>query len=152
MEGIILAKIIMTSGSYDLLHFGHLNILLKAKSFGDFLIVGVSTDELIKKYKGLAPVIKYKDRVALIKQLKCVNRVVKQSKLVDIEQFKKLKADAFALGDDWKENYSNKGINWLRDNNKIIWIPYTKRLSTTKIKQTIIKNADKIKSNLESRK
>ena len=146
-----MAKIIMTSGSYDLLHFGHLNVLLKAKTYGDFLIVGVSTDELIKKYKGLGPIIKYKDRASLIKQLRCVDRVVKQKTLVDIEQFKKLKADVFALGDDWKENYSNKGINWLRDNNKIIWIPYTKRLSTTKIKNYIIDNASKIKSNLESR-
>ena len=147
-----MAKVILTSGCFDLIHAGHLNFLLKAKSCGDFFIVAVSTDALIKKYKGLEPVVKYKDRVALMKQLRCVDRVVKQKTLVDIEQFKKLKADVFALGDDWKENYSNKGINWLRDNNKIIWIPYTKRLSTTKIKQTIIKNADKIKSNLESRK
>ena len=45
------------------------------------------------------------------------------------------------LGDDWKNNYTNTGINWLRDNNKIIWIPYTKGLSTSKIKEKIITNA-----------
>ena len=131
---------LMTSGVFDLLHIGHINIFLKAKEYGDYLIVGVSTDKLVQSYKQVKPAISFKDRVNIIKQLKCVDKVVAQTKLVDINQFKKLKADYFVLGDDWKNNYSNVGINWLRENNKIIWIPYTKRLSTSKIKEQIIKN------------
>jgi glycerol-3-phosphate cytidylyltransferase len=137
-------KIIFTTGSFDLFHYGHLNILKQAKAQGTHLIVGVSTDSLIYQYKGIRPVICYKDRIAIIKELKMVDRVVKQEKLVDIEQFIKLNADLFVLGDDWKNRKDNPGINWLRDNNKIMFIPYTKRLSSTKIKEKIINNAVKI--------
>jgi len=137
-------KIIFTTGSWDLLHFGHLNILLRAKALGDYLIVGVSSDKLIKKYKGLYPIISYKDRIAIIKELKCVDKVVKQTKLVDIKQFKKLKADIFVLGSDWKNRYGSEGINWLREHNKIIFIPYTTRLSSSSIKEKIIRNAVEI--------
>jgi len=151
MEDITLNKRIFTTGSFDLLHIGHVNILLKAKALGDYLIVGVSSDELIKSYKGIHPVIKYNDRASLIKELRCVDEVVKQRTLVDIDQFIELKADIFVLGDDWKYNCSNKGINWLRNNNKIVWVPYTQHLSTSKIKTHIIENAKNIKLNLESR-
>lgn len=140
MEDMVLSKIIMTSGVFDLLHMGHINIFLKAKKYGDYLIVAVSTDELVKSYKKIKPVVCFQDRINLIRQLKCVDKVIKQTKLVDIRQFKKYQADLFALGDDWKNNFSNDGINWLRKHKKIIWIPYTQRLSTTKIKRQIIKN------------
>ena len=152
MEGFILNKIIMTAGSFDLFHVGHLNVLLKAKALGDYLIVAVSTDELIESYKGIKPTISYRDRVAVIKELKCVDKVIKQSELVNLKQFKRYKADYLVLGDDWKENYSNENINWLRDNNKIIWIPYTKRLSTSKIKESIIKQSWEIATTLSKRK
>jgi glycerol-3-phosphate cytidylyltransferase len=145
-------KIIFTSGSWDLLHFGHLQIFLRAKELGDYLIVGVSTDSLIKKYKNLSPIIPYKERKLLIKQLKCVDKVVPQTKLVDINQFKKLKADIFVLGDDWKDRYDNEGINWLRQHNKIIFLPYTKHLSTSKIKEKIIRNAVEIIQSQSKRK
>jgi glycerol-3-phosphate cytidylyltransferase len=137
-------KVIFTCGSWDMLHIGHVNIFLKAKALGDYLIVGVSTDALIKSYKKMSPIISYNDRIAVIKALKCVDKVVKQTKLVDVKQFKKLKADIFVLGDDWKNNYTNEGINWLRKHNKIIFLPYTKHLSTSKIKETIIRNAVEI--------
>jgi choline-phosphate cytidylyltransferase/glycerol-3-phosphate cytidylyltransferase len=146
-------RIIFTCGSFDLFHFGHLNILQLAKSFGTYLIVGVSTDELISKHKGMKPIICYKDRISIIKELKCVDRVVKQEKLVDIKQFKSLKADLFVVGDDWKNRKDNPGINWLRDNNQIAFIPYTKRLSSSKIKEKIIRNAvEIIKSQSKGRK
>ena len=145
-------KIIFTCGSFDLFHYGHLNILKQAKSLGSYLIVGVSTDALIAKHKGLKPIICYQDRIAIIKELKCVNKVVKQNKLVDIKQFKSLKADLFVVGDDWKYRKDNSGINWLRDNNKIAFIPYTRRLSTSKIKECIINNAVEIIKSQSKRK
>lgn len=145
--------IIMTAGSFDLAHYGHINVLKQAKALGDYLIVGVSTDSLISKHKGIKPIICYKDRISIIKELKCVDKVVKQEKLVDIKQFKSLKADLFVVGDDWKNRKDNPGINWLRDNNKIAFIPYTKRLSSSKIKEKIIRNAvEIIKSQSKGRK
>ncbi len=144
-------KVIFTSGSYDLFHFGHLNILLEAKKLGLNLFVGVSTDELIELYKGIKPVISYQDRAAIIKELKCVSGVYQQTSLVDLTLFKNMNADLFVLGSDWENNFENEDINWLRDNNKIVWVPYTKRLSTSKIKKDIIGMSDKIAENLKKR-
>lgn len=145
-------KIVFTAGSFDLFHYGHLNILKQAKALGTYLIVGVSTDSLILQHKGMRPIICYKDRTAIIKELKMVDKVVKQEKLVDIEQFIRLKADLFVVGDDWKNRKDNPGINWLRDNNKIAFIPYTKRLSSSKIKEKIIRNAVEIIKSQTKRK
>ena len=140
-----LKKVIYTSGAYDLFHFGHLNILLKAKKLGNYLIVGVSTDKLIKKYKGIKPIICYKDRVAIIKELNCVNKVIKQSSFFDINQLKKYQIDSIVLGDDWKNKSFpalEKCLKKLKI--KMIYVPYTQRLSTSKIKEKIIKNAIEI--------
>lgn len=144
---MIKKKIIFTSGVYDLFHFGHLNIIRKAKAIGDYLIVGVSTDALVKKYKGIKPIISHRDRIAVIKALRYVDKVVPQRKLIDLNQFKDLKIDLFILGDDWKDRYDNEGINWLRNHNKIIFLPYTQRLSTSKIKEKIIRNSYDIMKN-----
>jgi glycerol-3-phosphate cytidylyltransferase len=138
-------KVIYTAGSYDLFHFGHLNILLKAKKLGDYLIVGVSTDSLISKYKKLKPIICYKDRVAIIKELKCVDEVIKQEKFFDTKQLKKYNISYIVLGDDWKNKSFPELNRCLKELNiKMLYVPYTKRLSTSKIKKNIIKHAYEI--------
>jgi glycerol-3-phosphate cytidylyltransferase len=138
-------KVIYTAGTYDLFHFGHLNILLKAKELGDYLIVGVSSDKLIKKYKKIKPIISYKDRVAIIEELKCVDEVIKQEAFFDIKQLKKYNIDTIILGNDWdgKEFPElDKCLKALKI--KMVYVPYTKRLSTSKIKEKIIRNAVEI--------
>jgi len=138
-------KVIYTAGSYDLFHFGHLNILLKAKKMGSKLIVGVSTDALISRYKNLKPMICFGDRVAIIKELKCVDRVIKQERFFDIKQLKQYHIDIIVLGDDWKNKKFpelEKCIEALHI--KMVYVPYTKRLSTSKIKEKIIRNAVQI--------
>lgn len=145
-------KIGFTTGTFDMIHFGHLLILQRAKAQCDKLIVGVSSGRLIKSYKGMSPIISLEQRKAMVAALKCVDKVVTQSELVSIQQFIDLKADVFFLGDDWKENYTNEGINWLRDHDKIIWLPYTKSLSSSKIKEKIIKNSYQILTSQLKRK
>jgi len=135
-------KIIYAAGSWDLLHFGHLQILKKAKSLGDYLIVAVSSDELMKE-KGKICIIPFEERVALIKELKCVDMVVKETKIFDIQQFQKLNADIFVIGDDWKYRFDIPRLKWFIDYNKIVFIPYTQHLSTTKIKEKILKECAK---------
>jgi glycerol-3-phosphate cytidylyltransferase len=138
-------KVIYTAGSYDLMHFGHLNILKKAKALGSYLIVGVSTDSLIARYKGLKPIICFTDRVSIIKELKCVDKVIKQEKFFDIKQLKQYNIDIIVLGDDWKNKSFPALDKCLKELNiKMIYVPYTKRLSTSKIKEKIINNAVKI--------
>ena len=138
-------KVIYTAGSYDLLHYGHVNVLLKAKALGNYLIVGVSTDALISKYKGMKPIICYKDRIAIIKELKCVDKVIKQNSFFDVKQLKKYHIDIIVLGDDWRGKVFPELDRCLKELNiKIVYVPYTKRLSTSKIKVKIIKNAVEI--------
>jgi len=132
-------KIIITTGVWDLLHAGHINIFKIAKQLGDYLIVGVSTNKLIKNYKKINPILNCKQRKKVIRAIKYVDAVVTQTKLIDIQQFKDLKADLFVIGDDWKDRKDIEGLNWLRKNNKVKFIPYTKELSTTKIKNKIVK-------------
>jgi len=140
-----LKKIIYSAGSFDLFHGGHLNILLKAKKLGDYLIVGVSTNKLIKKNKGLPPIVAYRDRVSVIKALKCVDKVIKQASFFDIKQLKKYHIYAIVLGDDWKNKKFPELKKCLKELNiKIIYIPYTKRLSSSYIKEKIIRNAVEI--------
>lgn len=142
--------IILTGGTYDLFHIGHLNFMKKCKILCDYLIVAVSTDMLVKSYKNYEPIIPYEQRIEIIRNLECVDEVVRQDNIFDVKQFKDLEADKFAVGDDWKENYTNKNLNWFRDNDKIIFLPYTKDISTTNIKEKIIKNSyDIIKSQLD---
>ena len=138
-------KVIYTSGTYDLFHFGHLNILLQAKKLGDYLIVGVSTDALVSKYKKMKPIVCYKDRIAIIQNLKCVDKVIKQEKFFDIKQLKKYDISTIVLGDDWKSKSFPELERCLKELNiKMIYVPYTKRLSTSKIKEKIIRNAVEI--------
>lgn len=131
-------KIVYTAGTWDLFHIGHLNILKKSKKLGTKLIVGVSTDKLVKSYKENYPAIPYEHRISLIKNSKYVDKVVKQEKLLDIEELKKLKIDILTIGSDWK-NKRLKGLEWAKKqpNIKVVFIDYTKDISSTKIKRDI---------------
>ena len=99
---------IYTTGAFDPFHFGHLNILKRAKEMNDFVIVGVSTDELIEKAKGRKPFMPLNQRIAILSELKCVDKVIPQfdknkQKIVDFKKYCK------------KENI--KVIAWLNTKN-----------------------------------
>ena len=128
---------VLAVGCFDLLHVGHLNILEKAKSLGDYLIVGISTSKLMKE-KGKIEIVPFKDRCRMVKALKCVDEVVPETKIFDVDQFKKLGCDIFVIGSDWEKRNDIPRLNWLRIHNKIIFLPYTKGISTTFIKKSIV--------------
>jgi len=136
---------VFTSGSFDLFHVGHLNILEKSAALGDELIVGVSTDELIEKYKGMKPVIPFEERFRIISSLKCVTKVVKQVKLTEITQLRQENIDIVTIGDDWKDKYL-EGLDWMKSQpeKKVIYFPYTPGISTTSIKKKIIDCSNQI--------
>lgn len=131
-----------TTGVFDLFHIGHLNILKRAKSMCDYLIVGVSTDENVYGYKSKYPVIPYSQRAEIIRSLKYVDEVVPQENMDKIAAWEKLRFDRIFHGDDWKntelyvtikEKLEAKGV-------EVIYFPYTKSVSTTEIKNAIINN------------
>ena len=111
---------VLAVGCFDLLHVGHLNILEKAKSLGDYLIVGISTSKLMKE-KGKIEIVPFKDRCRMVKALKCVDEVVPEHKIFDVDQFNKLKCDLFLIGSDWEKRNDIPRLNWLRIHNKIIF-------------------------------
>ena len=95
-------KIGYTTGVYDMFHIGHLNILKKAKEQCEFLIVGVTTDELCKKRKNKLPIICERDRVAIVEAIKYVDKVVRQDNMDKLVAVKKYHIDAVFVGSDWK--------------------------------------------------
>lgn len=136
---------VFTSGSFDLFHVGHLNILEKSAALGDELIVGVSTDELIEQYKGMKPVIPFEQRIRIVSSLKCVTKVVKQVKLTEIEQLKRENIDVVTIGDDWENKYL-EGLEWTKaqPGKEVVYFPYTPGVSTTTIKKDIIECTNQI--------
>ena len=100
-------KIGYTTGVFDLFHIGHLNILKRAKEQCDYLIVGVSTDELVKLYKNKTPVIPFNERVAIVEAIKYVDKVVTQTSMDKLVAWNELHFDAMFHGDDWKNSTMN---------------------------------------------
>ena len=95
-------KIGYTTGVYDMFHIGHLNILKRAKEQCDYLIVGVTTDELCFKRKEKYPIICEKDRMAIVEAIRYVDKVVPQVDMDKLKVVKELHADAVFVGSDWK--------------------------------------------------
>ena len=95
-------KIGYTTGVFDMFHIGHLNIIKRAKEQCDFLIVGVSTDELVRTYKHKTPIIPFEDRCAIVEAIKYVDKVVSQENMDKLDAVKNLNADAVFVGSDWK--------------------------------------------------
>ena len=91
-----------TTGVFDMFHVGHLNILRKAKEQCDYLIVGVSTDELVREYKNKTPIIPFEERSEIVRSIDCVDKVIPQVNRDKYEAWKELKFDVMFVGDDWK--------------------------------------------------
>lgn len=95
-------KIGYTSGVYDMFHIGHLNILKRAKEQCEYLIVGVTTDELCRSRKKKMPIICEQDRMAIVESIKFVDLVIPQSDMNKISVVEKYNVDAVFVGSDWK--------------------------------------------------
>ena len=133
---------VFTSGSFDLFHIGHLNILERSAALGDELIVGVSTDELIQ---GMPPIIPFEQRFRIISSLKCVTKAVKQVKLTEVAQLQREDIDIVTIGDDWINKYL-EGLEWMKQQpgKEVVYFPYTPDVSTTGIKKKIIESTSEI--------
>ena len=130
-----------TTGVFDLFHVGHVRILKKSKSLCDKLIVGVSTDNLVKKYKNKYPVISQKERMEVVKSNKYVNYVVSQNTLDKFISWKRLKYDIMFVGDDWYDTKKWQELDkkFKKVGVRIVYLPYTKGTSSTKINNILNK-------------
>ena len=132
-------------------HIGHLNLLRRAKEQCEYLIVGISTDELVESYKHKKPIIPFEERIAIVEQIKYVDKVVTQNSLDKIEAWKTLHFDAIFHGDDWKgsslylkieEELKTVGCD-------VVFLPHTKGTSSTVLVKKIQMIGDNQASNTE---
>ena len=126
-------KIGYTTGVYDMFHIGHLNILKRAKEQCEYLIVGVTTDELCYARKKKLPIICETERMAIGRELKCVDEVVPQNDMDKVAAVKKYHADAVFVGSDWKGTESwNKYEKELSEIGcTVVYLDHTDGISST---------------------
>ena len=134
-----------TTGVFDLFHVGHLNILEKAANECDYLIVGVTARETVKKYKGKYPITSLEDRMAIVRAIKYVDKVVIQENMDKVKAWEKYKYDVLFHGNDWenspmyneiKSKLSVLGV-------KLKFFKYTERTSTSSLKSKIYSEVKK---------
>lgn len=127
-----------TTGVYDLFHIGHLNLLKNAKGLCDKLIVGVTVDDLVT-YKGKRAFIPFEDRIEIVRSCKYVDAAVPQYDMDKLTACKKLGATVLFVGDDWyaTEKWQEYEKKFAEEGIKIIYFPYTKGISSTKINQAL---------------
>ena len=128
-----------TTGVYDLFHIGHLNLLRRAKEQCDYLIVGVTIDELVS-YKHKRAVIPFKERLQIVQAIKYVDKAVPQDSMDKMAAWEKYHFDVMFVGDDWKgtERWNAYEKQLAEVGARIVYFPYTKGTSSTLINQVLL--------------
>ncbi len=126
-------KKVITYGTFDLLHYGHVNLLQRAKALGDYLIVAISTDEFNWNEKQKKCYFSYEERKRLVEAVRYVDLVIPEEswdqKVKDVQEFK---VDTFVIGDDWTGKF-----DFLKDYCEVVYLPRTPEISTTQIKKEL---------------
>lgn len=128
-------KKVITYGTFDLLHYGHINLLRRAKEQGDYLIVGLSTDEFNWNQKQKKSYFSYDQRKLLLEAIRYVDLVIpEESWEQKIDDIQKYQVDVFVMGDDWQGKF-----DFLKDYCQVVYLPRTPEISTTQIKKDLSK-------------
>ena len=126
-------KRVITYGTFDLIHYGHINLLKRAKELGDYLIVALSTDEFNWREKQKKCYFNYEERQRLLEAIRYVDLVIPEEnweqKVTDVQLYK---VDTFVMGDDWAGKF-----DFLKDFCNVVYLPRTPEISTTPIKQDL---------------
>ncbi len=126
-------KRVITYGTFDLLHYGHINLLKRAKEQGDYLVVAVSTDEFNWNEKQKKCYFSYEERKAMVEAIRYVDLVIPETcwdqKRRDVADYQ---IDTFVMGDDWTGKF-----DFLSDLCEVVYLPRTPEISTTKIKEDL---------------
>lgn len=127
-----MSKTVITYGTFDMFHIGHLKLLRRLSEMGDRLIVAVSTDEF-NTGKGKKTLIPYEQRAAIVEAIDCVDMVIPEEsweqKVLDV---KKYDVDVFAIGQDWQGEF-----DFLKEHCEVVYMPRTKNISTTELKRSL---------------
>ena len=130
-------KRVLTYGTFDLLHYGHIRLLKRAKALGDYLIVALSTDEF-NEIKGKKAYHNYETRKEILEAIRYVDLIIPEydwdKKLDDVKTYH---VDVVVMGSDWKDSPK---FEYLKDYCEVVYLDRTENISTTKIKEDIMKN------------
>lgn len=127
-----MAKTVITYGTFDLFHIGHLKLLQRIKNLGDRLIVAVSTDEF-NTLKGKKTIIPYEQRAEIVANIKCVDLVIPENNWEQkIEDIQKYNVDIFTMGNDWEGKF-----DFLKEYCEVVYLDRTEGISSTQLKQTL---------------
>ncbi|WP_413526679.1 adenylyltransferase/cytidyltransferase family protein [Marinilactibacillus psychrotolerans] len=131
-------KVGYTTGVYDMFHIGHLNILKRAKEQCEYLIVGVTTDELVS-YKNKQAIIPHNERMAIVEAIKYVDKVVPQENMDKMDAWKEYKFDVMFVGSDWQgtPKWNEFERQFAKVGAEIVYFPYTKGTSSTKLRTVL---------------
>lgn len=133
---------VITFGTFDLFHIGHLNILRRAKALGDRLVVGVSSDELNFRKKGVRPQYPLEDRLKIVEAIRYVDEVFVEHSLEEKREYiLEHAADILVMGDDWKGRFDE-----FDDVCRVVYLPRTRGISSTEIKEHIRRFSDPVLS------
>ena len=134
-----------TVGTFDMFHIGHLNLFKQAKQYCDHLIVGIHSDEWVMQCKHRPAVISFENRSAIVAGCRYVDEVVKNETRSKIEAWNKYRFDVAFIGDDWKgtEVWNKIETELKAVGCDVIYIPYTKGISTTEIRKKLGDNCSK---------
>ena len=128
-------KRVITYGTYDLLHYGHINLLKRARELGDYLIVVLSTDEFNWNMKGKKCYFTYEQRKKLLESIRYVDLVIpEESWEQKVEDVKLYHVDTFVMGDDWEGKF-----DFLKEYCEVVYLSRTPEISTTQIKKELKK-------------
>lgn len=132
-------KVGYTTGVFDMFHIGHLNILRNAKELCEYLIVGVSTDEVVQQYKGKTPIIKFEERIDIVSSIRYVDKVVPQVTMNKMKAWKELHFDVLFHGSDWKnsEMYNQIIADFHAINVDVVFLPHTPGTSSTMLTEIL---------------
>ena len=136
-------KIGYTTGVYDMFHIGHLNILRKAKEECDYLIVGVTTDELCFKRKQKYPVINERERMEIVSAIRYVDKVIPQTDMEKIRPVKELGADVVFVGSDWKgtDAWNKYEKDFAEIGCTVVYLEHTDGISSTALREKLQEGA-----------
>lgn len=132
-------KIGYTTGVFDMFHIGHLNILKRAKERCDYLIVGVTTDELCLIRKNKKPIISQDDRVSIVSAIKYVDEVVLQTDMNKTEAVKRYNVDAVFVGSDWKnsDTWNQYEKEFSKFGCDVVYLEYTEGISSSVLREKL---------------
>lgn len=138
-------KIGYTTGVYDMFHIGHLNILRRAKEQCDYLIVGVTTDELCYMRKHKFPIIKEKDRMAIVEAIRYVDKVVPQTDMDKLRPVKEFGVNVVFVGSDWKgtDAWNNYEKEFAKEGCSVVYLSHTDGISSSILRDIISKTDEK---------